>query len=245
MTPLIDDDIKVESVAQTFKLPSGNIQVLHDINLAVKPKSFTIIYGPSGSGKTTLLNILSGLQAPSSGVVSIAGQKVYDLSSDNRAYFRSQTLGMVYQVNYWVKSLTVKENVALPLYVSGHDMNEANQKAVETLKQIGMDKFANYKPTVLSGGQQQRVSMARALVASPQIILADEPTGNLDSASGYMVMELLKSIQKDMGRTIVLITHNLEYLSYSDHNVHLIDGRIVGSDAKQAKAEEPEHVKSI
>lgn len=225
--------IEVASVGQTFKLPSGEAEILKDINFKVGQGSFTIIYGPSGSGKTTMLNILAGLQNPTTGKVTVAGQNIYGLSSDELAFFRSQTVGLVYQVNYWIKSLSVVENVAMPLYVAGIERAEANRRAFEQLKKIELDKFADYRPTVLSGGQQQRVSMARALVADPPLILADEPTGNLDTKNGAMIMDLLQSFQKDSGRTIVLITHNLDYLSYSDNQVHIVDGAIVEGKASQ------------
>ncbi len=225
--------ISVKNVNKTFKLASGDVQILHDISLEIEPRSFTIIYGPSGSGKTTLLNTLSTLESPTSGVVTINGEHVYDLPSDQRAGFRSQNLGLMYQANYWVKSLSVVENVAMPLYVAGWEISMANKKALETLRLIHMEEFADYQPTLLSGGQQQRVSMARSLVADPNIVLADEPTGNLDTKAGDMVMDLLKTVQKDFGRTVVLITHNLDYLHYSDKQIHILDGRIVPGDRKE------------
>ncbi len=230
-----DPIIKVQNVDKTFKLPSGDVPVLHDISLEIQPQSFTIIYGPSGSGKTTLLNTLSCLEEPTKGTVTVAGQQVYDLTGDGRAAFRSKKLGLVYQTNYWVKSLSVLENVAMPLYVAGWEISMANKKAIETLRQIHMDEFVGYRPTLLSGGQQQRVSMARALVADPTIVLADEPTGNLDTKSGDMVMDLLQQVQKEYGRTVVLITHNLDYIPYSDSQIHILDGRIVASDYKHDK----------
>lgn len=229
-----DPIIKVQNLDKTFKLPSGDVQVLRDISLEIQPQSFTIIYGPSGSGKTTLLNTLSCLEPPTKGTVMVDSQHVYDLTGDQRAAFRSKRLGLVYQANYWVKSLSVLENVAVPLYLAGWDISMANKKAMETLKQIHMDDFSGYKPTLLSGGQQQRVSMARALVADPTIVLADEPTGNLDSKAGDMVMDLLKQVQKEFGRTVVLITHNLDYIPYSDSQIHILDGRIIASDYKKS-----------
>lgn len=225
-----DPIIKVQNLDKTFKLPSGDVSVLHDISLEIQPQSFTIIYGPSGSGKTTLLNSLSCLEQPTKGTVTVAGKHVYDFNGDERAAFRSQELGLVYQSNYWVKSLSVLENVAMPLYVAGWEISMANNKAMETLKQIHMEEYSGYRPTLLSGGQQQRVSMARALVADPTIVLADEPTGNLDTKAGDMVMDLLKRVQEEFGRTVVLITHNLEYLPYSDQQIHILDGRIVPND---------------
>lgn len=231
--------ISVKDVDKTFTLASGDVQVLHDISLEIEPRSFTIIYGPSGSGKTTLLNTLSTLEKPTNGTVIINGQHVYDLSPDQRAGFRSKNLGLMYQANYWVKSLSVLENVAMPLYVAGWEISMANKKALETLKQIHMEEYAGYQPTLLSGGQQQRVSMARSLVADPTIVLADEPTGNLDSKAGDMVMDLLKTVQKEFGRTVVLITHNLEYLHYSDKQIHILDGRVMPNDKAEHSNKKP------
>ncbi len=225
----------LDGVGQVFSLPRGSATVLEDISFSVKPNSFTIIHGPSGSGKTTLLNILSGLQKPTSGTISICGQKVYDLPTDALAHFRSKRLGLVYQANYWVKSLSVLENVAMPLYVAGWKIADANKLAYESLKSIHLEEYAPYKPTLLSGGQQQRVSLARSLVANPEIILADEPTGNLDTKSGDMVMDLLKKVQKEMGRTIILITHNMDYLRYSDTQVEILDGHMIANNRKDAK----------
>lgn len=227
--------IKIRNVDKTFALPSGDVHVLHDISLEIQPQSFTIIYGPSGSGKTTLLNTLSCLEKPTNGTVTVVGQQVYDLTSDERAAFRSKELGMVYQSNYWVKSLSVLENVAMPLYVAGWDISMSKKKAFETLKQIHLEEFADYRPVLLSGGQQQRVSLARALVADPMIILADEPTGNLDTKAGDMVMDLLKTVQKDFGRTVVLITHNNDYIPYSEKQIHILDGRIAPNDDNERK----------
>jgi ABC-type lipoprotein export system ATPase subunit len=231
--------ISVKNVDKTFKLASGDVQILHDISLDIEPRSFTIIYGPSGSGKTTLLNTLSTLEQPTKGTVVINGQHVYDLASDQRAGFRSKNLGLMYQTNYWVKSLSVLENVAMPLYVAGWEISMANKKAFETLKQLHMEEYADYRPMLLSGGQQQRVSMARALVADPTIVLADEPTGNLDTKAGDMVMDLLKTVQKEFGRTVVLITHNLDYLPYSDKQIHILDGRVVANDYKEGSGKKP------
>lgn len=228
--------IKINNVDMTFHLASGDVNVLKSIDLDIKQNSFSIIYGPSGSGKSTLLNIISGLQPPSSGEVIINGSNVYKLSSDARAYFRSQTLGIVYQSMYWVKSLSVIENIAMPLYVAGYDRHIANEQATKALKQVGLEEFAHYQPTLLSGGQQQRVAMARAIIAGPELIFADEPTGNLDTKNGDMIMDLLKKVQKETGRTIVMITHNLDYLHLSDKHIHIIDGQIVASDKGSKKS---------
>lgn len=218
--------INVKSVRKEFELKSGPIEVLHNISFRVPENDFAIIFGPSGSGKSTLMNVLSGLEVPSSGTVEIDGQDVYALNADQRSHFRAQIMGIVHQENYWVKSLNVLENVAMPLYLTGSPKEAALTVARDSLNKVGMSEYEHYYPTFLSGGQQQRVSMARALVSSPKIILADEPTGNLDSKNGANIMDLLLYFKKELNRTIVLITHNIEYLPYSDTQLYILDGKV-------------------
>jgi ABC-type lipoprotein export system ATPase subunit len=225
--------IRVAGLNKQFDLRSGPVKVLHDINFEVPEEGFAIIFGPSGSGKSTLLNVLSGLEAPSSGTVEIAEQDLYALSADQRAHFRAQIMGIVHQENYWIKSLNVLENVAMPLYLTGSKKEPALTVARESLEKVGMSEYSSYYPTLLSGGQQQRVSMARALVASPKLILADEPTGNLDTKNGQLIIDLLLYFQKELGRTIVLVTHNIEYLPLSDTQLFIRDGRITKSHRGQ------------
>ncbi len=216
--------LSFQNVNKQFKTEEGPSRVLKDINFTVKRGSFTIVYGPSGSGKSTLLNVLVGLEPPTSGQVMVDGVDIYTLNSDERARFRANTIGMVYQANYWVASLSVLENIALPLYLTGRSRGEALSEAKLSLARVGLEQYANYKPTVLSGGQQQRVSMARATVVSPTLLIADEPTGNLDTKNGDMVMALLQKFRDDFDSTIVLVTHNLEYLPLSDHRISIKDG---------------------
>ncbi len=220
------DLINVTHLSKQFDLKSGSVEVLHDISFNVPEEGFAIIFGPSGSGKSTLLNILSGLELPTKGRVEVAGQNLYDLNADQRAHFRSQTIGIVHQENYWVNSLNVLENVAMPLYLTGSPKESALIVALDSLKKVGMEQYKHYLPTVLSGGQQQRVSMARALVASPKLIIADEPTGDLDSKNGQMIIDLLLYFQRELKRTIVLVTHNLEYLALSSTQLYILDGKI-------------------
>lgn len=216
--------INVVDVSQTFNLGGETVSVLKKVSFEMKDQSFNIIYGASGSGKSTLLNILTGLQAPSTGSVNVLGHNMYELSPDRLAYFRANEIGIVYQQNYWVKSLSVIENVAMPLYFSGYSRLQAGKKAHEALNLVGMDAYAHKRPSLLSGGEQQRIALARALVNNPKMIIADEPTGSLDSKNGDMVISLLRKFQKELGRTIVLVTHNMEYLPYADHLLNIQDG---------------------
>lgn len=219
--------IKGSEINKKFFLETETTHVLKDVNFSIPEGSFTIIYGPSGSGKSTLLNCLVGLEPPTTGNINIDGQDLYSLNPDQRANFRARTLGMVYQTNYWVNSLSVLDNVSMPLFLSGYNRTHANSIAEEALVRVGMADFKTKRPTVLSGGQQQRVSMARALVANPTWVVADEPTGNLDTKNGDLIMNLLYELKQKMGKTVVLVTHNMEYLTLSDHRLRIKDGVLV------------------
>lgn len=216
--------IEFKNVYKEFVLPTETVRVLNDVSFAIPENSFTVIYGPSGSGKSTLLNTLVGLEPPTSGNVQLNSQELYAMNADQRANFRARLVGMVYQTNYWVNSLTVLENVAMPLYLSGYNRREAASVALESLSKIGMEEYRHSNPTVLSGGQQQRVSIARALAGDPQLIVADEPTGNLDTKNGDMIMSMLYELRHRLGKTVVMVTHNLSYLPLSDLRLHLKDG---------------------
>lgn len=216
--------ISVKGVHQSFDTGDGVVEVLRDINFDIPDNTFNIIYGASGSGKSTLLNILTGLQRPSKGLVTFGGKNIYEYKHDDLARFRAHRIGIVYQQNYWVQSLNVRENVALPLYFLGYDRSLAMDMAEIALDRVSMLSYAKKHPSLLSGGEQQRVAMARALVNDPMIIIADEPTGNLDSVNGDKIMELLGSNHELSRRTIILVTHNMEYLPLADHLLHIQDG---------------------
>jgi ABC-type lipoprotein export system ATPase subunit len=218
--------IKAQNITQEFKIGEELIRPLMDCTFELLESSFNIIYGASGSGKSTLLNILSGLQRPTKGTVTFDDHQVYDLTPDELAFFRATRIGIVYQTNYWVKSLNVLENICMPLYFLGYKRSQVMERAQYALEQVGLVDFAKKYPVLLSGGEQQRVAVARALATSPLYIVADEPTGSLDSGNGDKIMDLLRSAQKDDGRTIILVTHNMEYLPLADHLLHIEDGRI-------------------
>lgn len=215
-----------KNVGKIFKTPATNVTVLTDISFTIPEGSFTILHGPSGSGKSTVLNTLVGLEPPTTGKVIVNSQDVYSLSPDDRAHFRARTLGMVHQDNYWVNSLSVIENVALPLLLAGWSKQKALFLAQQSVSRVGLEKYLNYNPTVLSGGQQQRISFARATVVRPKLLVADEPTGNLDSLSGQLIIKLLQDFNTSYGATIVLVTHNTELLPISDNLVSIKDGRV-------------------
>lgn len=239
--------IQVENVEKKFFLQTETVHALKHVNFTIPNNSFSIIYGPSGSGKSTLLNTIVGLEPPTTGKVIIDNQDLYSLSADKRANFRARTLGMVYQTNYWVNSLTVLENVCMPLFLAGYSRRQATLVSMESLELVGMQDYAKKRPTVLSGGQQQRVSMARAIVANPDLIVADEPTGNLDTKNGDMIMNLLSDLNHKMKKTVILVTHNLEYLSLSSHRVQIKDGEASEDDGNYGmnSVEKQDKIKKI
>jgi putative ABC transport system ATP-binding protein len=216
--------IQFKGVTKEFIAQDGAVTVLRDVNFAVEKNSFTIIYGPSGSGKTTILNMLLGLLPPTKGRVTVAGKDLYTMNQNERAKFRARHYGVVSQTNNWVSSLSVVENVALPLYLQGADQKLAGKRAMESLEKVGLERYAGYRPTLLSTGQQQRISMARATVQTPMLLIADEPTGNLDTLNGDLIMKLITSLKNHQNVTIVLVTHNLDYLTLSDHRLFIKDG---------------------
>lgn len=218
--------IEATSISQSFGEEGVRFMALQEVSFKILHNSFTVIYGPSGSGKSTLLNILTGLQPPTTGKIVYNNQNIYDLDSDSLAQFRASRIGIIYQQNYWVKSLSVVENVALPLFFRGYNRALAKELALISLERVRMQDYASKNPTLLSGGEQQRVAVARALVNDPMIIIADEPTGSLDSKNGDLIMDLLHKAQTESMRTIILVTHNMEYLPLANHLLHIQDGKV-------------------
>jgi macrolide transport system ATP-binding/permease protein len=230
--------IRAQSICKDFIVGERRVQGIKSADFVILDGSFTIIHGPSGSGKTTLLNILTGLDKPTTGTVEYQGKNIYELNEAELAHFRARTMGIVYQTSYWVKSLSVLENVALPLYFLGYGKDDAEREARESLRRVGMERYAATLPMLLSGGEQQRVAMARALVSNPNYIVADEPTGNLDSKSGDDIMGLLRYFHESLDRTIILVTHNENYLRYGSSILEVKDG-VVSTQALEAAKEKP------
>ncbi|MFA7254148.1 MAG: ABC transporter ATP-binding protein [Patescibacteria group bacterium] len=237
--------IKIEGLKKNYKLAEDKeIQILKGINLDINSTDFCIIYGPSGSGKSTLLHHMVGLESPTEGKIKIRGTDITKLSSEDRAVFRAKKFGMVYQLWFWVKSISVWENVALPLLIAGVRESDAKIAAMKSLEEIGMADYAYKKPMQLSGGEQQRIGMARALVNDPWIIVADEPTGNLDTHSADQVMQMLQKLNVSRKRTIIMVTHNLAYLPMATKEVAMRDGQIV-SGASAVKQQIREELKEV
>ncbi|MEM4674606.1 MAG: ABC transporter ATP-binding protein, partial [Pyrobaculum sp.] len=191
---------------------------------------FQCLIGPSGSGKSTLLHVIGGIDRPTRGEVYVAGVRLNDLSDDQLAEFRNKNIGFVFQLYYLIPRMSILENVELPLVLRGVPRQRRREMALEALRLVGMGHVdPRKKPTQLSGGEQQRVAIARAIVTKPRLLLADEPTGNLDSATAKVVMDTFLQLKKELGVTIVMVTHNLELLTYCDRYVKMRDGKIVES----------------
>lgn len=219
--------IKIDQVSKTFHVGTQAIQVLKNISLEIKSGDFAVIFGPSGCGKSTLLHIILGLEEPTQGKVSILGQDLYrKWSEDERANFRKQNIGMVYQQPRWIRALNVIENVAFPLSLLGSEKSAGLSKAMEVLKLVGMTKWAKYLPSELSSGQQQKVALSRALITSPDILIADEPTGNLDYESGQELMKLVSDLNQKTNKTFLMVTHDLEYIKFAKTAVEMFDGQL-------------------
>jgi putative ABC transport system ATP-binding protein len=228
--------IQVHHVSKSFHVGKQDVPVLKDISFEVYPNDFCVIFGPSGCGKSTLLHTILGLEAPTTGTCIFLSKGLYDgMDEDARSDFRKNHVGMVYQQPNWIKSLTVLENVAFPLILMGKPKADTMEKASMMLGVMGMGEWSGYAPTELSSGQQQKVALARALVTNPEVIIADEPTGNLDFESGQELMQLLVTLNKEQGKTILMVTHDLEYLKFAKTVVKMFDGTIAEEYAEKDK----------
>ena len=226
----IDNPIlEVRGLLKSIHSGTHRVDILRGISFAVERGQFVAIMGPSGSGKSTLLGLLAGLDTPSAGKVILDGQEIQDLAEDDMAVLRGRKIGFVFQSYQLVPTLTAEENVLLPLDLAGDGFAGA-ERARGLLERVGLaDRFDHY-PVQLSGGEQQRVALARAFVGRPPLILADEPTGNLDSANGKHVLDILVELNRSEGTTLVLVTHNRELAARADRLVTLHDGRIASDE---------------
>ena len=220
--------IQVKNIAREYKIGSQLVRALKDVSVDINRGEYVALMGPSGSGKSTLMNMLGCLDTPTSGSYTLNGQEVEKLIDNQLAEIRNKEIGFVFQTFNLMPRYTALENVALPLIYAGKTKSERNQKAEWALEQVGLSDRMDHKPNELSGGQRQRVAVARALVNDPSIILADEPTGNLDSKTSYEIMNLFQDIH-DRGNTIILVTHEEDIANYAKRVVRLRDG-LVESD---------------
>jgi putative ABC transport system ATP-binding protein len=217
--------IELREVSKTVMSGTEPLTILHPLSLQIPPGRFLAVVGPSGSGKSTLLGLLAGLDAPTSGSVVIDGVDITGLSEDQLAKLRGEKIGFVFQFFHLIPSLTAVENVSVPMEIVG--VRDARTRAEQLLEEVGLTGRAHHYPSQLSGGEQQRVALARALANDPPIVLADEPTGNLDTTNGRHIMSLLRGIHDRRGTTIVLVTHDSELASMADARLVLRDGRVV------------------
>ncbi len=227
--------IEVKNLTKTYKSGPVETHVLKGINLSVEAGEFVAIMGKSGAGKSTLMYQISLLDEPTTGEIIVDGEEVLKLSNKARTRFRLERLGYVFQDYALVPELTALENVLIPLMMKGQSDSEAKEKALKALTEVGLSHRANNRPSQLSGGEQQRVSIARAIAEAPKILFADEPTANLDSASGNHIIEVLRDLNKK-GQTIVMVTHEKEYTVYCDRIIHLEDGRITREEKLSVKS---------
>ena len=217
--------ISVEHLFKSVTDSTGTLTILRDIDFALKPRETAAIVGASGSGKSTLLSIIAGLDTPTQGTVRLAGQDLFALSEDNRAALRAQQVGFVFQSFQLMGNLTALENVMLPLELSGS--KGARAQATDMLKRVGLGERLGHYPKVLSGGEQQRVALARAFVVQPAVLLADEPTGSLDFATGETVMQLMFELNQELGTTLVLVTHDQAIASRCERRITIEAGQLV------------------
>jgi putative ABC transport system ATP-binding protein len=221
--------VKIENVTRVYKIGKVETQALRGVNLSIGSGEFTALVGPSGSGKTTLLQMIGCLDQPSSGRVLIGGKDVTTLNRNQRADMRRGTIGFIFQFFALIPTLTAYENVEMPLLLNGHSPKERHERVMDLLKAVDLTERANNRPDQLSGGQQQRVAIARALAPKPALILADEPTANLDTENGRQAMEIMAKLNKETGVTFVFATHDPRVIKYAKRVVTLQDGLIVNN----------------
>lgn len=218
--------VEVRSLRKVYPQGDETLVVLKSVSLDIKKGQFASIMGPSGSGKSTLLHLVGGLDRPTDGRVLIDGQAIEAMTDDELSAFRRRRLGFIFQFFNLLPTLTAIENVALPLLLDGQSMSRVHSKAAELLDFMGLSQRMHHRPDQLSGGQMQRVAIARALVTDPALILADEPTGNLDSETGSQVLTLLARLVRERGQSVVMVTHDLKAASYGNRLIRFRDGRI-------------------
>ena len=228
--------IELEGVRRTYYMGGETIHALNGVSLTIRRNEYAAIMGPSGSGKSTLMNVIGCLDSPTTGHYRFHGIEVAGLNQDQRALLRRHYLGFVFQGYNLLPRTSALHNVELPLIYKGVGRAERHAAASEALRKVGLDGRAHHDPSELSGGQQQRVAIARALVGNPQVILADEPTGNLDTKTSVEIMEMLVGLNRDEGLTIVMVTHEADMADYANRLIWMVDGRIERDERKKKVA---------
>jgi putative ABC transport system ATP-binding protein len=231
--------VEAQDLHRVYHMGNVEVPALHGVNLQVRRGEFIVILGVSGSGKSTLLHLLGGLDRPTQGRVSIEGQDLSQLSDNQLAEVRLRKIGFVFQFFNLMPQLTAQANVELPLYIAEVPAKKAQARAEELLAMVGLAERTTHRPSELSGGEQQRVAIARALANDPKIILADEPTGNLDTANGAEVIQLLRKINQSQGQTVIVVGHDLRLTTVADRVIEMRDGRFVGERLQQGGGRQP------
>ncbi len=219
--------VSIRDLTKTYQRGPEKIEVLHGINLEIPTGDFVSLMGPSGSGKTTLLNLIGGLDTPSGGEIEIEGQRIDRMSAGQLSHWRSQNVGFVFQFYNLMPTLTAQKNVELPLLLAPLSAADRRRRAEIALQLVGLPERGKHKPNELSGGQQQRVAIARAIVSDPKLLICDEPTGDLDRQSAEETLALLQSLNRDHGKTIVMVTHDPKAAEHATHSLHLDKGTLV------------------
>lgn len=242
MTAAKSNFIEIKDLYKVYRVGSEKIHALDGVSLTIEEGEFCAIVGTSGSGKSTLLNMLAGLEPPTKGSIKIDGREIVGLNENQLVAFRRDHVGFIFQSFNLIPTLTAQENVALPLTFQGVPKAQRNKSALALLKQTGLDAHKNHKPNQLSGGQQQRVGISRALVVDPEIIFADEPTGNLDSATSADILTMMRRISREKNQTIVMVTHDDHLARFADRIIRISDGKIThieeGDLAHETEAED-------
>jgi putative ABC transport system ATP-binding protein len=225
--------IRITNLKKHFQMGGTTVRALDGVDIDIPEKSFTVVMGPSGSGKSTLLYLLGGLDRPTGGQIEVSGQRLDEMDENRLALFRRKTVGFIFQSFNLISSMTAEENVGFPMQFAGIQTKERAIRSIDLLGRVGLADRSHHRPNELSGGQQQRVAVARALVNNPALILADEPTGNLDTSSGVSIMQLLSDLHQQ-GRTVLVVTHDPRMVRFATHKIFLLDGHIVSEAEYQA-----------
>ena len=225
--------IRIKGLTKHYQMGGQVVRALDGVDLDMDAHTFTVVMGPSGSGKSTLLYLLGGLDHATSGEISVDGKRLDQMDENTLALFRRRSMGFVFQSFNLIPSMTALENVSFPMQFAGVAAARRREQARTILEQVGLGNRSDHRPTELSGGQQQRVAIARALVNDPSLILADEPTGNLDTSSGAAIMQVLSDLHNS-GRTVLVVTHDPRMIHFATHKIFLLDGRIVSEDEYQS-----------
>ena len=225
--------IRISGLTKHYQMGGTIVRALDGIDVDIEPHTFTVVMGPSGSGKSSLLYLLGGLDRSTAGQISVNDERLDQMDENALALFRRRTMGFIFQSFNLISSMSALENVAFPMQFAGKSIAQRNERASQLLEQVGLADRSDHRPSELSGGQQQRVAVARALVNDPSIILADEPTGNLDTVSGIAVMQLLSDLHRS-GRTVLVVTHDPRMTRFATHKIFLLDGHVVSEAEYQS-----------